>query len=298
MNLPDAATPDNIFAKLWDLAMSLPVWLRAIVLFAALIVCSWLGYGKYVEKDNPVPANLPQVTNNIILQGNAAVPPSGAPQPVTVARDTQPYIGGHPDPTHPNAANDNPQNIEAAHQAAEYNAANAYHFQHNEDSPKELSIGTDVDADNYVHYRYFQKSDRCVWINRREGGVDHRQWIKDPLNHLHDVDTQVGVSIAQQADTPTLEPWALISSLFAGLVPPALAQTPEMRPDLQPVQGFCVNPHPGNFSFWWGPPIDACNSPMYRQFGDGCVHYQIFNRCANSWDGRIFWTVCHPPPHY
>ena len=39
------------------------------------------------------------------------------------------------------------------------------------------------------------------------------------------------------------------------------------------------------------------NSPMYRQFQDGCTHYQIYNRCANAWDARIYWTTCQAGPH-
>lgn len=168
-------------------------------------------------------------------------------------------------------------------------------------TPPELSIGTDTNTDNNLHYRYFEKSDKCIWINRREGGIDHKQWIKDPLNHLHDVDAHENVEVEQSSKVLNASSEGRSPKLFGNLIPAALAQAPTPpEGHLQPVQAptSCVNPHPGNFKYWWGSPIDACNSPMYRQFGDGCTHYQIYNRCANSWDGRIFWTFCRPPPHY
>jgi hypothetical protein len=89
--------------------------------------------------------------------------------------------------------------------------------------------------------------------------------------------------------------WSLSEDL---LIPAAEAQSLGDHPERQQVQGACQNPHPGAFKYWWGPPFDQCQSPMYRQFGDGCTHYQIFNRCANVWDPRIFWTFCKPPPHF
>jgi len=74
-----------------------------------------------------------------------------------------------------------------------------------------------------------------------------------------------------------------------------LPETPEGESSAQ--SGNCINPHPGEFKYWWGTPTDKCNSPMYRQFQDGCTHYQIYNRCANAWDARIFWTTCQAGPH-
>jgi hypothetical protein len=60
------------------------------------------------------------------------------------------------------------------------------------------------------------------------------------------------------------------------------------------VQAGCLNPHPGQFRFWYGPPADQCWVPMFRQFADGCTHYQMFNRCNNVFDIQIHWTVCVP----
>lgn len=300
---------DGFFSTL----KTLPLWLRASVVLAALVGGGVFGYQKYFKKEPP-PAPPPstasssspsQVTNNnIILQGLAATPPIGAPPAILVTQGGAHFTGGQPGlpkPGSPPADNDNPQNKEAAHQAAEYDRANGYHFDHIKDeNPAELSIGTDVNADNYLHYRYFEKTDKCIWINRREGGVDHKQWIKDPLNHLHDVDTRENVEIERSSKGLSASSEGKYSGLFGDLIPAASAQMlAPNQSNLEPVQAnACVNPHPGNFKYWWGQPFDACNSPMYRQFADGCTHYQVYNRCANSWDGRIFWTFCHPPPHY
>jgi hypothetical protein len=312
--MPDEPSPlGQIIDGFFALIKTLPAWLRAVVIVAVLIGGGVFAY-RYFKNDTPAaPATTTatssstssaasQVTNNIILQGQAATPPTGAPPAISVTQGGTHYTGGEPGlpkPGSPPADNNNPQNKEAAHQAAEYDRANGYHFDHvNEENPHELPIGTDVNADNYLHYRYFEKTDKCIWINRREGGVDHKQWIKDPLNHLHDVDVHESVEIERSSRVLNAS-GGRYSDLFPDLIPAASAQSviPSQSP-LEPVQAnFCVNPHPGTFRYWWGQPFDACNSPMYRQFSDGCTHYQIYNRCANSWDGRIFWTFCHPPPH-
>jgi hypothetical protein len=105
--------------------------------------------------------------------------------------------------------------------------ANAYHFQHVKDeNPVELSVGTDVSADNYLHYRYFEKTDKCIWINRREGDVDHKQWIKDPLNHLHDVDTHENVKVEPPSKILGEPSVRSSSSLLGDLIPTASAQIP------------------------------------------------------------------------
>jgi hypothetical protein len=183
----------QIIDGVFSILKTLPLWLRAVVILAAVIGGGVFAYQKYFKKDVPPAPSAStassssssaasQVTNNIILQGPAATPPAGAPPAISVTQGGDHYTGGQPDPSHRNAANSNPQNLEAEHQAAEYNAAYAYHFQHvNDDSPPELSIGTDTNADNNLHYRYFEKSDKCIWINRREGGIDHKQWIKGSI---------------------------------------------------------------------------------------------------------------------
>lgn len=64
------------------------------------------------------------------------------------------------------------------------------------------------------------------------------------------------------------------------------------------VQAGCWNNgiHPGQFRSWWGP-ANGCWAPMYRQWNDGCTHYQMFNACSGQWDPRIIWTSCNPNHH-
>jgi len=276
-NPQDTHTPDKAIDGLVKVVMSLPNAVRALVVIVVLIAVVMIGYQKFFSSDTKKDPNKEGPPVSVVINNQTA--PPGAPPAILASPQTQQYTNGRLDPNHPGAANDNPQNKEANHKSAEDNAASAWHFDHlADDNPPEVSIGADTDRDNYLHYRYFEKSDKCVFLDRRVAGVDHTQWVRNPLSHMHDVD----LSHSTRVDPPM------------DLLP--VAFTP--APPAEPVQaGYCVNPHPGSFRYWWGQPIDQCNSPMFRQFGDGCLHYQIYNRCANSWDGRIFWTACRPPPH-
>jgi hypothetical protein len=67
-------------------------------------------------------------------------------------------------------------------------------------------------------------------------------------------------------------------------------------PTLHPVQGCggrCWGPaqHPGQFR-WWNGQQNGCMIQVWRQFGDGCTHYQMFNQCYQVWDPQIYWTCC------
>jgi hypothetical protein len=62
-------------------------------------------------------------------------------------------------------------------------------------------------------------------------------------------------------------------------------------PQLHPVQGSCVNPHAGPFNNWYGP-ANGCWAPFWRQWRDGCTHYQMYNTCNGQWDPQIHWTFC------
>jgi hypothetical protein len=69
-------------------------------------------------------------------------------------------------------------------------------------------------------------------------------------------------------------------------------------PKLLRVQGGCWDngAHPWQFHTWWGP-ANGCWAPLYRQWNDGCTHYQMFNACSGQWDPRITWTFCNPQHH-
>jgi hypothetical protein len=61
--------------------------------------------------------------------------------------------------------------------------------------------------------------------------------------------------------------------------------------------GKCLNPHPGRFTTRTGR-TQGCWLQIWRQWPDGCTHYQWFNSCSSSWDiqsngtARLYWTAC------
>jgi len=81
-------------------------------------------------------------------------------------------------------------------------------------------------------------------------------------------------------DSPTLE---MGSELDA----------PRGRAHLLRVQGpgRCWNPHPGPFRSWQGQQ-NGCILQVWRQFQDGCTHFQWYNSCNGIWDPQIYWTYC------
>jgi hypothetical protein len=189
------------------------------------------------------------------------------------------YTNGVPDPNHPGADSKNPQNIEANDKALEDQTAATWHLTHeDEDRPEEVAI----DPEHHVYYRYYSKSDHCVFIRRKDGDRLSTQWVRDPNFHQHDT------------HGPHTAPHA---ALLSDEAPGFLARAFDVVSLTVSAQGHCLNPHPGQFRYWWGSPLDSCNSPMYRQFADGCTHYQVYNRCANAWDSRITWTSCVTQHH-
>ena len=151
--------------------MSLPVACRALVVLVALAVGVMFLYGKYW----PSP----------VLEAHAHDPGQSR------LEDPGAYTNGRPDPRHAGSDSSNPQNKEADHKAAEDAAAFEWHFNHqSEDNPAELAIGSDTDEHNYIHYRFFEKSDRCVFVKRRADGNDLTQWVRDPRHHKHDFDSR------------------------------------------------------------------------------------------------------------
>jgi hypothetical protein len=316
--------------RLFEAIKSLPAPLRTVVVIFLIAAGAAIAY-EYYHKSlppstadkpptafqlstiaNPQNTTNPSFTNVITFQAgstppaNATTAPAlpGAPSSISSSNKSIQYVGGQPDPNHSGAENNNPQNLEAAHKSAEDDEAFRWHSINVAlDNPPEVQIVPDTDTDNYLHYRYFAKSDKCVFINRRENGHDTYQWVRDPAYHKHDIDASKNAEMQHLTVTQTASGTRnLVFGVLDRLMPAVLAANQSAgEPPIEPVQAsgpqYCINPHPGNFRFWWGPPIDQCNSPMYRQFGDGCTHYQVYNRCANSWDARIFWTYCHPPPH-
>ncbi len=102
--------------------------------------------------------------------------------------------------------------------------------------------------DDYWGYKLFP-SDGCLLIARVKGDFYGSQWIKDPRYHTND-------HVAETASTP--DAWAadtaFVGDLHAAVYHPS-SDGAERRvffqldgpPQLQPVQGTCLNPHPGAF---------------------------------------------------
>jgi hypothetical protein len=63
-----------------------------------------------------------------------------------------------------------------------------------------------------------------------------------------------------------------------------------------PQQRRCSR-HAGNPKQWDGGK-QGCWQQKFREWPDGCRHYQWFNTCSNVWDvdpdgtPRLYWTVC------
>jgi len=291
-----------IVAQVFATVRRLPTWGQVVIICFALLVGGAIAYKKFTgSHGQPAPAPVQQSTSIVINTGSPAIqippdkPAQNAEQPVSAVRTNQSYIGGTQ--VSDKAANDLPQNHLADNAAREDGLATIYHYQTAKEDPPEQIIF--VDGANKLTYKYFG-SDKCFEVFRSEGDTQTHQWLKHPLYHRHDLELPKS---AETRDAPATKAprheakksWSLSEDL---LIPAAEAQSLEDHPERQQVQGACQNPHPGAFKYWWGPPFDQCQSPMYRQFGDGCTHYQIFNRCANVWDPRIFWTFCKPPPHF
>ena len=266
---------ERILQAFVKLTLSMPVPARIVVIVAALLIAG----GVLAYHFRPVPTPVPAQVLSTTAVSNLAPAPT-----VLIQNSTQLYgSGGQAEPDHPGADSKSTQNVEAGHKAEEDIAAYTFHFNGQAQIPPEQSIGTDVDVDNYLHYRYFETTDKCLYVNRKEGGVNHYQWLRDPNYHKHDVDKVRSASLPQPSgSTVSSSANNPAQRILEAMVPTAQASEQTYLPlqsPAEPVQAnYCVNPHPGTFRYWWGPPVDACNSPMYRQFGDGCIHYQLYNR--------------------
>jgi hypothetical protein len=74
-----------------------------------------------------------------------------------------------------------------------------------------------------------------------------------------------------------------------GWVPVAQAQ--------QACQRGCLNPHPGEFRWWYGQRSGDWVE-VWRQWPEGCTHFQMFNVQTRAWDSnpdgsaKVRWTCC------
>ena len=284
---PANDSPSTVYDLLYRLMKGTPTWARIVT---ALVLAVGIGLalgGKVLSglgksKDVPPPAAV-----------SATV--QGAPIQIQIHNGPYAQPDGSRQIDHPGNANSAPQNLDATHHVDEEEHHYRFHAEHPEDNP-ELVIIAKLDDQNDVGYKFFSKTDKCVWVLRYEHGVPISQYIKDPA---YQDGTSHGLHDAQYRSPGDRKRGPSGLGLFDALVPTAEAAEIEFPAEhgaakLERVQAGCMNPHGGPFSWWWATPTDQCWSPMYRQWRDGCTHYQMFNRCANAWDGRIFWVTCNP----
>lgn len=59
----------------------------------------------------------------------------------------------------------------------------------------------------------------------------------------------------------------------------------------------CLNPHPGAFRWWYGEQKGEWVQ-VWRQWPEGCLHYQLFHPKSGTWDSnpdgtpRVHWRCC------
>jgi hypothetical protein len=89
-----------------------------------------------------------------------------------------------------------------------------------------------------------------------------------------------------------------ISSGTPGKSVPAVWSGGDSPPlEAQRCGGKCLNPHPYQFKSWYGQ-ANGCWVQVWRQWTDGCTHYQSYDKCHNVWDlnpdrtPRVNWTCC------
>lgn len=80
------------------------------------------------------------------------------------------------------------------------------------------------------------------------------------------------------------------SKLVSDLARGDLAEL-HLMPVVEAAGGSCLNPHPGQFKTW-SVPQGGCAVQVWRQWPDGCTHWQYFDACSGAWGG-INWTTCN-----
>jgi hypothetical protein len=226
---------------------------------------------------------------------------------VQVVIDGGGYAGGQPiDP--PKGTKSTVDNEPQA--LAQMSAARWHNTHSGRDDPPWIYIEDGDRSENFVKYKFYKRSDGCVNVVRSQQGIPTDQWIMNPLPphklHVDSVSTRNSVaqtsaedfSLRQRSHAHAMSGLGSQLGIQDFLAPfrvrIGILVAKSINALAAPVAaaGQCLNPHPGTFEWWWGPPVDACWSPMYRRFPDGCVHLQMYNRCANAWDQRIQWQVC------
>jgi hypothetical protein len=274
----------------------LPVQLLGVAILAVgIVVFSYSKFSSKATDITPTTQARNQKTQTPVISTGVAAPSD--------------YSDGTPDLQNRNNNTPSPD-------AKLQTAAAVWHNAHSEqDNPEWKYVEQNRGTGSFLKYRYFSKSDGCLDIQRVEnGGPLVEKWVtvSTPVSPLHVNNLAGSIDPAGEPSphsdtgkrTREIDQADLHYHLFT--LPRVLAASvPVDRSDGSGAPGgqvptgpqFCQNPHPGQFTFYWGP-VSGCRQPQFRNFSDGCSHYQIFNTCAGVWEPQIYWTQCRMPPHF
>jgi len=79
---------------------------------------------------------------------------------------------------------------------------------------------------------------------------------------------------------------------------PAANWLPVVEAAQRSCQGGCINPHPGDFKWWYGAQTVDGWVEVWREWPEGCRHVQMFHPRTGSWDSnrdgsaRVRWVCC------
>jgi hypothetical protein len=146
--------------------------------------------------------------------------------------------------------------------------------------------------------RYYG-SDGCVLIVRKQPGGSSR-WIPHWIPAVAGDDAPSPGRIAART-TPPVHTAAAPGGSDVGLAFAGLRAAHAVGPLAAAAAGGgcggrCTNPHAGSFETREGER-KACWVQVWRQWPDGCAHYQWFNTCESYWDSdaegpKVHWTCC------
>ena len=257
-----------------SLASKGPLWFRALSLSVLLVLTGkpWVDKGMDMLDERS--------TNNRFKSTTTFMPSSKS-----ATGSTTPVYGDGKQVKAPanDAANDSGLDANDERELAK-------HFLKEELPPyKRLKVS---DKNDDLAYTYFP-SDGCVLIKHMKNGV-----IKSDLVRAAPPPTSARSDQPQEGTSRNADLW-LDGKIH---LPPTFLHVSEERTANATVnedhghgeeQGYCLNPHPGQFVWWTGQPLDQCWIPIFRKFNDGCTHYQLQNRCNGEWNPAINWTYCN-----
>ena len=157
------------------------------------------------------------------------------------------------------------QNVE--HQALLARQAELVEYnKHLTEVAEPLDRWDDADVPHYGRY----PSDNCLVVRRKVHGYWRTKIVRDLA--------------LDDADMPPVRP-----------VPAAWLSLPTAHASAGCIA--CLNPHPGAFQ-WWEGDRNGDWVQIWRQWPEGCKHYQWFDKAHGVWDTnpdgtpRICWQVC------